>query len=99
MDLARVVIRVLFAWVFVQALLRISGKRTVKQGDLTSFVVAIVLGDMFDDVFWAEVPAAQFVVAAGVLVLLHALLTIDSFRRGERSWRRGSAGPEGAALH
>jgi uncharacterized membrane protein YcaP (DUF421 family) len=94
MDLPRIVVRVLFGWFFVHALLRVSGKRTVKQGDVSSFVLAVVLGDLFDDLFWAEVPAAKFVVGAGALVLLHVLVSIESFRRGEREWRRAGRGPE-----
>ena len=96
MDPARIVVRVLFVWVFTLALLRVTGKRSIKQGDLASFVVALILGDMFDDVFWAEVPASQFVVGAGTLVLLHLLVAFESMRRGERTWRR-PAGERGAA--
>jgi uncharacterized membrane protein YcaP (DUF421 family) len=93
MDLPHIVVRVLFAWVFVQALLRVSGKRTVRQGDAASFVVAVVIGDMVDDFFWAEVPAAEFVVATGVIVLLHVLASIDSFHRGGRLFSATSAEP------
>ena len=84
MDLSRIVVRVLFAWIVIQALLRLSGKRTLKQGNAISFVVVLILGDMFDDVFWAEVPVAQFIVGAGTLVLLHLLVGMDGHRRGER---------------
>src|SRR5687767_11532059 len=54
MDLARILARLLFVYVVMQCMLRVSGKRTVKQGELASFVVALVLGDLFDDVLWAE---------------------------------------------
>lgn len=94
MDLSRIVIRVLFAWVFVQALVRLSGKRTIKQGDLASFVVAITLGDMFDDMFWAEVPAAEFVVGAATLVLCHVISSVDSFARGCRLSQSASGSTE-----
>ena len=87
MELTRIVIRIVFGWLVVYALLRVSGKRTVKQDDLTSFAVAIAIGDMFDDLFWAEVPGAEFVVGAGMLVLAHLLVSLDSFRRGQRLWR------------
>jgi uncharacterized membrane protein YcaP (DUF421 family) len=88
MDLTRLVVRIVFVWIFTLTLVRVSGKRMVKQADVGSFVVALILGDMIDDVFWSEVAAAEFVVAAGTLVLVHLLLSLDAFRRGERTWRR-----------
>jgi uncharacterized membrane protein YcaP (DUF421 family) len=50
---------------------RLSGKRTVLQGTPFDFVVALILGDMIDDMLWAEVPASEFVVATTSLVLAH----------------------------
>jgi uncharacterized membrane protein YcaP (DUF421 family) len=92
MDPVRIVVRVLFVYVVALALIRVSGKRAVKQGDLTSFVVAIILGDMFDDAFWAEVPMSEFVVGAGTLLLMHSLITLDIFSRGMRTWQRALSG-------
>ena len=96
MDPFRLAVRVLFAYVFAQALVRASGKRAVKQGDSPSFVLAVIVGDMFDDLFWAEVPAAQFVVATGTLVLMHVMASLTLFRAGERTWRE--ARPAGAQV-
>lgn len=96
MDPFRLAVRVLFAYVFAQALVRASGKRAVKQGDSPSFVLAVIVGDMFDDLFWAEVPAAQFVVATGTLVLMHVMASLTLFRAGERKWRHSRrAGAQG----
>ena len=91
MDPLRLALRVLFAYVFALALIRASGTRSVKQGDAQSFVLAVILGDMFDDLFWAEVPAAQFVVAVSTLVLLQVVASLTLFRSGERKWRRQRA--------
>jgi len=88
MDPWRLGVRALFAYFFALALVRSSGKRTVKQGDPQSFVLAVIVGDMFDDLFWAEVSAAQFVVATGTLVLLHVMASLTLYRAGERNWRR-----------
>ncbi len=90
MDPLRLVARVVFAYTFAFALMRVSGKRAVKQGDAPSFVLAVILGDMFDDLFWAEVPASQFVVATGTLVLMHVAASVALFRAGERGWRRAA---------
>lgn len=93
MDPVRLMARVVFAYLFVLALVRASGKRAVKQGDSPSFVLAIVLGDLFDDLFWGEVPAAQFVSAAGMLVLMHVAASVTLFRAGGRKWRGATARP------
>lgn len=87
MDPLRIAVRAAFGFLFTVAAVRLSGKRTVKQGDATSFVVALIIGDMFDDLFWAEVPAAQFVVGVGTLILLHTVNTIALASRGVRRWR------------
>ena len=94
MDPLRLIVRVLFGYFFALALMRAAGKRTVKQGDASSFVLAVIVGDLFDDLFWAEVPAAQFVVATGTLVLLHVMASVAVYRAGVRNWRRPAA--EGA---
>jgi uncharacterized membrane protein YcaP (DUF421 family) len=82
MDPLRLVVRTAFAYVFLLALIRISGKRAIKHGDAGSFVVALIIGDMFDDVVWAEVPVSQFVVAVSAIVSVHLLVTASLFRAG-----------------
>jgi uncharacterized membrane protein YcaP (DUF421 family) len=90
MDPFRLIVRAALAYVFILILLRVSGKRTVKQGDLASFVVALVIGDMFDDLIWAEIPAAQFVVGVGTIVFVHFLVAEASFRSATRMWQHES---------
>lgn len=74
MELDRVVVRSVFAFVVLLALLRASGKRTVAEGTAFDFVFALILGDMIDDLLWGEVPASQFVVALGALAFSHTLV-------------------------
>jgi uncharacterized membrane protein YcaP (DUF421 family) len=78
MDPLRIAVRAAFAFLVLLVLVRVSGKRTVKQGSPFDFTVALILGDMFDDAAWAEVAMSQFVVACGVLVSVHVLM--DSAR-------------------
>ena len=92
MDPLRIAARAIFVYAIALALIRASGKRSIKQADVRSFVVAVVLGDLFDDALWAEVPMAEFVVAAGVLTLTHALFALDALSRGLRSWHRAFRG-------
>jgi len=88
MDPGRIVVRVVFAFLTALILVRLSGKRTIQQADVASFVVAVVIGDLFDDLFWAEVSLAQFATALGALMIAHLLVTITNFAAGDRTWRR-----------
>jgi uncharacterized membrane protein YcaP (DUF421 family) len=74
MDLARIAVRALFAWLFLLGLLRLSGKRSVAQSTTVDFVLALVLGDLIDDALWAEVSLGRFVAASGTMVLLEVVL-------------------------
>ena len=84
MDPLRIVVRVVFAYAFALILVRISGHREMRHVDVTSFIVAVIIGDLFDDFFWLEVPAAQFVVAIGTLFLVHVTTSLQIFHGGVR---------------
>jgi uncharacterized membrane protein YcaP (DUF421 family) len=62
------------------ALLRASGKRTIHQGTPFDFVLALVLGDMIDDLLWGDVEAARFVAAVGSLTLCHTVIALLTSR-------------------
>jgi uncharacterized membrane protein YcaP (DUF421 family) len=51
----------------------------VTQATSFDFVLVLILGDLLDDMFWADVPASQFVVAAGTLVLLQAIIGLACY--------------------
>ena len=70
MDPLRIAVRAAFGFVVLLILVRVSGKRTVKQGSPFDFTVALILGDMFDDAVWAEAAMSQFVVASGDAVVV-----------------------------
>ena len=90
MDPLRIVVRVVFAFLIALAFVRVSGHRAIKRGDLSSFIVAVVIGDLFDDLFWSEVAAAQFVVAVGTLVVVHLTMSTGLFGSATREWRRAA---------
>ncbi len=75
MDPIRIAVRAAFAYVFLLLLLRLAGKTAVHQGRPFDFVLALVMGDIVDDVLWNEVPIAQFVVAAASLVFMKLAVT------------------------
>jgi uncharacterized membrane protein YcaP (DUF421 family) len=80
MDLGAIVVRCVFAYLTLLALLRGSGKRTIAEGTSFDFVLAIVIGDLIDDLLWGEVAAPAFVTATGTLVLAHAALGLSAHR-------------------
>ncbi|HEU4525821.1 MAG TPA: YetF domain-containing protein [Gemmatimonadales bacterium] len=92
MEYERLVLRTLFAWLVLHQLFRYAGKRTVTSaggvGNRSGIdlMLALIVGDLIDDLLWAEVPGAQFVAAAGTLVLLHVALAL--LRSGsDVAWR------------
>lgn len=85
MDPLRIAVRVVFVYVLLLVMVRAAGKRAARQGSPFDFTVALIVGDMVDDLLWGEVNAAEFSVAAGVLFLLHTMLDVIRFRTG--AWR------------
>ena len=92
MDPLRIVVRVVVAYVFALVLVRMSGKRDVRQLDITGFIVVLIIGDMFDDFLLNEIPAAQFIVGIGTLFLVHVTSSLQSMHAGTRVFRRRHAG-------
>jgi uncharacterized membrane protein YcaP (DUF421 family) len=80
LDLTGIIFRVSIMYLYALALVRISGKQSLGQLTTMDFVVTLIIGDLFDDVFWAEVPIVQGMVAFTVIVLIHMLLTFASSR-------------------
>ena len=80
MELHRIALRAVFAYLVLLALLRSSEKRTVAEGTPFAFVLALVIGDMVDDVLWAEVGAAQFTVAVSVLTVTQIVVAWGASR-------------------
>ena len=68
--------RITITYLYILALMRLSGKRSVDSLSPLDFLVALVLGDLFDDIFWAEVPLAQGITALTVIILLHTLMAV-----------------------
>jgi uncharacterized membrane protein YcaP (DUF421 family) len=85
MDLSHIVARVVFAYVVLLIMVRVSGKRTVRHASPFDFTLSLVLGDMVDDLLWAEVDASVFVVAVGVLVTVH--IAVALLRMRAVAWR------------
>jgi uncharacterized membrane protein YcaP (DUF421 family) len=64
------------AYLFLLALVRVSGKRLLSEATGIQFVLAIMIGDLVDDAMLATVPFAQLIVAAGTLAILQLGIAI-----------------------
>ncbi len=91
-DLAGIGVRASVIYLYVLAMMRFAGKRTV--GDLSpwDFLVALIIGDMFDDVIWGEVSLARAIVGLTTVLLLHILVSYAGFR-SRRMDRLFGSGP------
>src|SRR5687768_3174403 len=79
-DLFGISLRVLIIYVYALLLLRLSGKRSIAHLTALDFIVALAIGDMFDDVIWSEIPLAQGLVGVTTIVLLHTLVAFASWK-------------------
>lgn len=83
MEIHRIALQAMAVYLFLLALLRLSGKRTVAEGTPFSLVLALILGDMVDDAIWGEASLARFAAGAGTLAVTHLLVSWGS-RHSER---------------
>jgi uncharacterized membrane protein YcaP (DUF421 family) len=74
MDVGRIAVRALIAYVYLLVTTRSSGKRVVQQATPFDFIVALILGDLIDDCMWAEVSVAKFGVAVTSIVTMDLLV-------------------------
>lgn len=75
-----IALRVSIMYVYALTLVRISGKQSLGQLTPMDFVVTLVIGDLFDDVFWTEVPVIEGLVALAAIILTHILVTFVTSR-------------------
>jgi uncharacterized membrane protein YcaP (DUF421 family) len=79
-EIAGILFRLAFAYVYLLALTRLSGKRTIGEVTPFDFMVTLIVSDFPDDIIWGEVPLAEGVVAVGTIMLLHLIVAYASYR-------------------
>jgi hypothetical protein len=70
-DLLRIGTKAALVYAFFLLLVRLAGKREIGHFSAVDFVVALILGDISDNVIFGEVSPTQCIVAAAVLMLVH----------------------------
>jgi uncharacterized membrane protein YcaP (DUF421 family) len=86
MDPVGITLRVSIMYLYALTLARISGKQSLGQLTPMDFVVTLIIGDLFDDVFWTEVPVVEGLVAFASLIFLHMFVTLVSSRNKTIYW-------------
>lgn len=80
MDIGRIAIRALAAYVYLLIITRAGGKRVVHQATPFDLVVSIIIGDLIDDAMWAEVSMPKFGAAVSAIMGCDALVKMGAFR-------------------
>jgi len=79
-DLVGVAVRVSIFYLYALAVLRSTGKRGIGAISAHDFVVAVMLGDLFDDVIWGEIALAKGLVGFTTVVLVHLLVSYGCYK-------------------
>lgn len=80
MDIGRIAVRALVAYVYLLFNTRASGKRVIAQATPFDLVVSIILGDLIDDALWAEVSVAKFGAAVVTILACDAIVKFGAYR-------------------
>jgi uncharacterized membrane protein YcaP (DUF421 family) len=79
-PLLGILLRVSIMYVYTLLILRLSGRRSIDSMSPQDFIVAVILGDMFDDVFWSEVTVAMGIVGITTIIFIHLLVSYAVYR-------------------
>ena len=90
LDLSGIILRVSVMYLYALALVRISGKQSLGQLTPMDFIVTLIIGDFFDDVFWQEVPLMEGMVGFATIILVHILVTLVTSRNKSIYWMLSS---------
>ncbi len=72
-DLALTAARAVAVYAVMLAVIRLSGKRTIGSFSAFDFLVALMLGEVVDEIIYGNVSMAQGFIGVGVVAVLHYL--------------------------
>ena len=90
LDLTGIILRVSIMYIYALALVRIAGKQSLGQLTPMDFIVTLIIGDLFDDVFWVDVPLMQGMVGFATVIIVHMLVTFVTSRNKSIYWMLSS---------
>lgn len=86
MDVGRIAVRALIAYVYLLVTTRATGKRSVSQATPFDLLVSLIIGDLIEDAIWAEVSVMKFAVAVATICVCDLIVKMiaarsDAFHR------------------
>ena len=79
-DFLGIALRVSVTYVYALLILRLSGKQSITSMTPLDFIVGLIIGDLFDNIIWADVPLAQGLVGMTTILCLHGLLAVAAWK-------------------
>lgn len=90
-ELLGVFVRLSVMYVYALATMRLTGKRSLGGLSAQDFITTLIVGDLFDNIFWGSTPLANGLLAISVLAFLHVLTSaLGFYLRPVRVWLHGS---------
>ena len=80
MDLGRIAVRAIVAYLYLLFTTRATGKRVVSQSTPIDLMVSLVIGDLLDDALWGEVSMVKFGAAVGTIIVAELLVKMAAAR-------------------
>jgi uncharacterized membrane protein YcaP (DUF421 family) len=79
-EMIGIVLRISILYLYVMALLRVSGKRSIHNLSAIDFVVATMVGNFFGDIVWGDVALAKGLTAISVVIFLHLVTAFSEYK-------------------
>ena len=79
-DLIGIALRASIMYAYALVVVRLTGKRSVGMISAADLMATFIIGDMFDDICWAEVPLAKGLVGVTTVALVHLLVEYGTYR-------------------
>lgn len=79
-ELAMTALRATFVYFFLLVIVRLLGKREIGAASAFDLVVALILGEVVDEIIYADVTILQGVVAIGVVAIWHLVNSWASYK-------------------
>lgn len=80
MDLTRIAVRALVAYIYLLLVVRAGGKRLIGEATAFDFILSLIIGDLVDDVLWADVSMTRFAGAVGSIFALDIIVEMIAAR-------------------
>lgn len=78
-ELLGIILRLSVLYLYLLVVMRLTGKRSIGAISPLDFLVALVVGDLFDNIFWGTSSLSSGLEAIAVIIILHALTTFAAF--------------------